>query len=204
VSRPLLPTGGARGWGAALLAVAVLATAPGRAVGAPPADPVAGSEDPSPGLSRHAPAGPGGAPAPGALATAPAAPSPSGPAPAARPPGHPLQVAQSGARRVEASLACAATGTPHVYDCALALSRGGRPLTGVSVIAGADMPSMPMAHAVRPVTATPGPEPGEYRFRLALEMRGEWAVRLRLGGAVRDQLILHYAFDGATATPVPR
>jgi hypothetical protein len=66
------------------------------------------------------------------------------------------------------------------------------------------MPSMPLAHSVRPVTATPGAAPGEYRFRLALEMRGEWAVKLRLSGPVRDQLILHYDFDGTRASPVRR
>jgi len=108
------------------------------------------------------------------------------------------------AQRADASLACRATATAHVYDCVLTLSRGGKPLQGAGVVVGVDMPSMPLAHSVAPVTATPGAAPGEYHFRLALEMHGEWAVKLRLSGPVRDQLILHYDFDGTRASPVRR
>jgi hypothetical protein len=57
------------------------------------------------------------------------------------------------------------------------------------------MPSMPLAHTVKPVRAQATKTPGEYRARLELEMTGEWAVKLRLAGPVRDQLILHYEFD---------
>lgn len=74
------------------------------------------------------------------------------------------------------------------------IQRGGQPLPGVNVSVGADMPSMPMAHSVRPVRAKPGPAPGEYRARLDLEMAGEWAVKLRLSGPVRDVLVVHYRF----------
>jgi hypothetical protein len=64
------------------------------------------------------------------------------------------------------------------------------------------MPSMPMAHNVKPVKAQPTKTPGEYRARLDLEMTGEWAVKLRLAGPVRDQLVLHYEFDERGARPV--
>jgi hypothetical protein len=63
---------------------------------------------------------------------------------------------------------------------------------------------MPMAHQVKPVRAKPGGAPGEYRARLELEMSGEWAVKLRLAGPMRDQLILHYDFDERGARPVRR
>jgi hypothetical protein len=66
----------------------------------------------------------------------------------------------------------------------------------------ADMPSMPMAHNVKPVKAQAGQAPGEYRAKLDLEMLGVWAVKLRLAGPVRDQLILHYEFDSKGANPV--
>src|SRR5262249_18092422 len=108
------------------------------------------------------------------------------------------------ARGGGAGLACRATPPAHVYDCVLTLSSGGKPLQGAGVVVGVDMPSMPLAHSVAPVTATPGAAPGEYHFRLALEMHGEWAVKLRLSGPVRDQLILHYDFDGTRASPVRR
>lgn len=115
-----------------------------------------------------------------------------------------LVVPPAYAQRADASLACRAMATAHVYDCVLTLSRDGKPLEGAGVVVGADMPSMPLAHSVRAVTATPGGAPGEYRFQLALEMRGEWAVKLRLSGAVRDQLILHYEFDGTRVSPIRR
>jgi hypothetical protein len=106
------------------------------------------------------------------------------------------------AQSPRAELACRATGTDFVYDCAIRLSRGGKPLEGAQVTVSADMPSMPMAHNVKPVKAAPAQAPGEYRAKLDLEMLGVWAVKLRLSGPVRDQLILHYEFDSKGATPV--
>jgi hypothetical protein len=57
------------------------------------------------------------------------------------------------------------------------------------------MPSMPMAHNLKPVKALPGKNPGEYRARLELEMHGEWAVKLRISGPVRDQIVKKMRFD---------
>lgn len=102
----------------------------------------------------------------------------------------------------KAELQCKTTGTDFVYDCTIRLTRGGKPLEGVSITVGADMPSMPMAHQVKPQKARPGTKPGEYTVRLDLEMLGEWAVKLRLGGPVRDQLILNYEFDSKGAAPM--
>ena len=99
------------------------------------------------------------------------------------------------AQRAQADLECKATGTDFVYDCTLRLSRAGQPLPGAQVTLGADMPSMPMAHNVRPSKAVPTGTPGEYRAKLDLEMLGEWAVKIRLDGPVKDQLILHYVFS---------
>lgn len=105
------------------------------------------------------------------------------------------------AQSPKADLACKATGTDFVYDCTIRLSRGGKPVEGAQLTVGADMPSMPMAHNVKPVKAVPAQAPGEYRAKLDLEMLGVWAVKLRLSGPVRDQLILHYEFDSRGATP---
>jgi hypothetical protein len=81
------------------------------------------------------------------------------------------------------------------------LMRGGQPLQGVDVTVGADMPAMPMAHNVKPAKAKPGSKPGEYKVRLELEMMGEWAVKLRLAGPVRDQIVVNYEFDSKGAKP---
>jgi hypothetical protein len=107
------------------------------------------------------------------------------------------------AQAPQADLACKATGKDFVYDCAIRLTRGGKPLQGVQMTVGADMPSMPMAHSVKPAKATPAQAPGEYRAQIDLEMLGVWAIKLRLAGPVRDQLVLHYEFDSKGATPVP-
>ena len=105
------------------------------------------------------------------------------------------------AQRARADMDCKFTGTDFVYDCVVRLTQKGKPLAGVQVTVGADMPSMPMAHNVRPVKARPGKTPGEYLVRLDLEMTGEWAVKLRLSGAVRDVLVLHYVFTETGTSP---
>lgn len=102
------------------------------------------------------------------------------------------------AQRLQADLGCVFTGTDFVYDCVIRLKP---PVAGVQLSVGADMPSMPMAHNVKPVRAKPGKAPGEYLARLDLEMPGEWAVKLRLSGAARDVLVLHYTFTESGTAP---
>jgi hypothetical protein len=99
------------------------------------------------------------------------------------------------AQKVDADLECMFTGEDFVYDCTIRLTRGGQPLSGAQISVGADMPSMPMAHNVKPVKATPGKAPGEYRAKLDLEMKGEWAVKLRVSGPVRDQVVKKMRFE---------
>lgn len=106
------------------------------------------------------------------------------------------------AQRLDASLQCRFTGTDFIYDCAIHVSRGGAPVEGARFTVSADMPSMPMAHSIRPVTAVQAGVPGEYHATLALDMPGEWAIKLRLSAPLRDQLVLHYVFDESGASPV--
>ena len=108
------------------------------------------------------------------------------------------------AQRLQGELDCKPTRTDFIYDCIVNLARNGQPLSGAQITVGADMPSMPMAHNVKPVKAQAAQAPGEYRAKLDLEMLGVWAVKLRLAGPVRDQLILHYEFDSKGATPAKR
>jgi hypothetical protein len=115
-----------------------------------------------------------------------------------------LLSASAFAQTPKADLQCKPAGTDFVFDCTIRLTKDGKPLEGAQVTMGADMPSMPMAHNVKPVKARPAQAPGEYKAKLDLEMLGVWAVKLRLAGPVRDQLILHYEFDGKGATPVRR
>jgi len=110
------------------------------------------------------------------------------------------------ADRANAVVDCKATTETLVYDCTIKLSnaRTAAPLEQATLTVGADMPSMPMAHNVRPVTAKAGATPGEYQARLALEMYGDWAVRLKITGPLRDQLVEVRNFDAAGSGPPRR
>ena len=88
-----------------------------------------------------------------------------------------------------------------VYDCTIALTgrKSGAPIADAEFTVGADMPSMPGAHSVRPVSAEPHGAPGTYRARIELEMTGEWALRLDFARPARDRLVkkLHFgAMEG--------
>ena len=93
------------------------------------------------------------------------------------------------AGRLAVDLQCVAFGMGPLLDCTVRLrSADGRPLTGVAVTLGATMPSMPMAHQVKPAAAAPTGTPGEYRGRLELEMSGAWAVQVDIAGPVRERV----------------
>ena len=106
--------------------------------------------------------------------------------------------------RVEADVTCRPGKESLQYDCLIMLkdARTNAPLTGVTLSVGADMPSMPLAHNVRPVKAEAGAQPGAYRARLELEMTGVWALRLDIGGPRRDRVVKVMRFDEAEVAPV--
>jgi hypothetical protein len=109
------------------------------------------------------------------------------------------------AERASADVACQPAAKALQYDCTIKLTsaRTGAPLTKVNLTVGADMPSMPMAHNVRPVKATPTDEPGIYRVRIELEMHGDWALQLNLAGEIRDRVIATMRFDDERAVQSP-
>ena len=110
------------------------------------------------------------------------------------------------ADRASALIDCRATTEKLVYDCIIKLSntRTATPLEAAAVTVGADMPSMPLAHNVRPVIAKATGAPGEYQARLALEMFGDWAVRIRISGTLRDQLVEIKNFNETGSGPPRR
>lgn len=109
------------------------------------------------------------------------------------------------ADRARATMTCKPTPERLAYDCIFKLTnaRTGAPLDQAEVTIGADMPSMPLAHNVRPITATATGAPGEYQARLTLEMHGDWAVRLKVAGPVKDQIVEVMSFS-ATGAGSPR
>jgi YtkA-like len=108
--------------------------------------------------------------------------------------------------RAKADVSCRPGVEKLQYDCIIKLanSRTNEPLSGLTLMVGADMPTMPAAHNVRPVAATEDQDKGTYRARIVLEMYGDWALRLDLSGAVRDRVVktLRFESDGVgEATP---
>ncbi len=91
---------------------------------------------------------------------------------------------------VAAEVACAPEASVLRQRCRVRLTdrRTGRPVEGATVTLTADMPSMPLAHGVRPVTATPGPQAGTYQGTLELAMTGRWVVAARIAGPVHDHV----------------
>ena len=104
------------------------------------------------------------------------------------------------AQKLAAQMDCKAVNAGLVYECVIRLSSDGKPLSGAQISVGADMPSMPMAHNLKPVKTRPGARAGEYLVRLDLDMPGEWALKLRISGPRRDQIVLHYRFTESSAT----
>ena len=105
--------------------------------------------------------------------------------------------------RAKADVDCKPAGQLLHYDCVIKLMnvRTTEPLAGVTLMVGADMPSMPMMHNVRPVKANPGAEAGTYQALLVLEMHGDWALQLNLSGPVRDRVVTILRFEPDRATP---
>ena len=100
-------------------------------------------------------------------------------------------VAWAGERKA-ADIACKPTDRKLIYDCVVTLTgkKSGKPIQGARFRVGADMPSMPGAHNVKPAAAEPMGEAGKYRATLHLDMTGEWALLLDFTKPDRDRVVL--------------
>ena len=110
------------------------------------------------------------------------------------------------APRPQVDLQCEAFGSGPQLECTVRLRLSGAPLAGAQVTLGAAMPSMPMAHSVKPVAAVPTGQPGEYRGRLELQMNGVWALQVDVAGPLRDRVVRPLRIDdcdGDRRCPVP-
>ena len=93
------------------------------------------------------------------------------------------------APRPEVDLQCVAHGSGPLLECTAQVAANGAPLHAAKLTISASMPSMPMAHTVKPVPAAPTGRPGEYRGTLQLEMNGDWAVQIDLAGPPRERIV---------------
>ena len=100
--------------------------------------------------------------------------------------------------RKQAEITCAPTDEKLVFDCVMMVTgrTSGSPITDAEFTVGADMPSMPGAHNVKPVPALPRDQPGMYEARIHLEMLGEWAVKLDFTKPDRDRVVKKLRFEG--------
>ncbi len=94
------------------------------------------------------------------------------------------------AGRVLAAVSCKPTTVWLAYACIFKLTNAatGAPLQKAHLTVRADVPSKPLAYNVAPVDAKATATPGEYRAIVVLEVHGDWALRLKVGGPVKDQL----------------
>jgi hypothetical protein len=69
---------------------------------------------------------------------------------------------------------CEKTDVRLQFDCLVIMKQGDDYINNAEVLVGADMPSMPMAHNVKPVSIEKSDNDGEYYFVIQLEMSGEW------------------------------
>ena len=93
--------------------------------------------------------------------------------------------------RPKAEVNCVPVKQMFTYDCQIHLQgrKSGTPIDNANLFIGAEMPSMPMAHNVRPVKADQIDQPGYYKAEIELEMYGEWLLRIDVSGPTRDRII---------------
>ena len=111
--------------------------------------------------------------------------------------------ASAQAPRHRIDLECRPTGTSLIFLCTVSVAdAAGTPVSGVDLTLSADMPSMPMAHNVKPVKAQPVTgKPGSYESRIELEMAGEWAVKLQFKAPRPDVVVRKLDFQKDKVTP---
>ena len=116
-----------------------------------------------------------------------------------------IDVAVAAGVRAKADVTCKPMTEKLQYDCVIKLmnARTSEPLTDMTLTVGADMPSMPMMHNVRPVKATPAQQPGVYQVHITLEMHGDWALQLDIAGPVRDRVVKTMRFEPGSVTQRP-
>ena len=91
---------------------------------------------------------------------------------------------------------CTATSKKFQYNCNVLFLHKKEPMTGYSGIVGATMPSMAMAHNVKPVKFTEKEGmAGHYEFIIQLEMLGEWMFQYDISQPKRDRVMEKLIFD---------
>ena len=101
-----------------------------------------------------------------------------------------IPTSSAAADKKSAQVECAATDVRLTYDCIITLTNKttGHAIKDAEFTVSADMPSMPGAHAVKPV-AVMDQGMGMYHVQLVLEMYGEWALTMDFTQPKRDRVV---------------
>ena len=96
---------------------------------------------------------------------------------------------------------CTATAKKFQYNCNVLFFHKKEPISGYSGIVGAKMPSMAMAHNVKPVKFSEKEGmAGHYEFTIQLEMFGEWMFQYDISIPKRDRVMEKLIFNKTKST----
>ena len=96
---------------------------------------------------------------------------------------------------------CKATSKKFQYNCNVLFLQKKELMRGYSGFVGAKMPSMAMAHNVKPVKFSEKEDmTGHYEFTIQLEMLGEWMFQYDISIPTRDRVMEKLIFDKTKST----
>lgn len=102
---------------------------------------------------------------------------------------------------IKSQTECTATSKKFQYNCNVLFFQKKEPMSGYSGIVGAKMPSMAMAHNVKPVKFSEKEGmAGHYEFTIQLEMLGEWMVQYDISIPKRDRVMEKLIFNKTKST----
>ena len=112
-------------------------------------------------------------------------------------------IALAAGERPMVKVQCKPTDEKLVFHCTFEVmgKKSHEPIEGAAFKVNADMPTMPLAHNVRPIRPEPvAGTPGRYEGKIEVEMLGEWTIKMTFDEPVRDIVIEKVTFgDEATA-----
>ncbi len=103
---------------------------------------------------------------------------------------------------VKSHTECRATNEKFQYNCRVVFLQKQEPITGYSGLVGANMPSMAMAHSVKPVEFIEKEKmPGHYEYTIQLEMLGEWMLQYDISRPKRNRVMEKLTFNKTASKP---
>ena len=102
---------------------------------------------------------------------------------------------------IKSQTECTATSKKFQYNCNVLFFHKKEPMSGYLGIVGAKMPSMAMAHNVKPVKFSEKEGmAGHYEYTIQLEMLGEWMFQYDISIPKRDRVMEKLIFNKTKST----